>query len=106
MATRSPYAVVRWTHLPTGHAAQADGMWYCRNQGKALQWAHAMARKHLAAKLRRPDQPAVRRSYHLDPGLGGVEPFVVQGGVRLATGRDNVAAFLAGRIPGPSTSHP
>jgi hypothetical protein len=100
MVTQSPYAVVRWTHLPTGTTAQVDGF-LGKRPGNNLKWAHVMARKHLLAKLCRPaETPAIRRSYYLNPCLG-IEPFVIQDGVRLAVGMDEINAMLDGKIPEP-----
>ena len=80
---RAPYAVVRWTHVPTGLTAKADGMLACRNQAKGLRWAQGMARRHLVAKLHRPELTPIRRTYHLDPPWG-IEPYIRQDGVMLA----------------------
>lgn len=95
------FTIVRWTHLPTGVTAQADGEDHARTIHARVRWAHDMARKHLAAKLCRPEVTPIRRTYHLNPPLG-LEPFVSQGGVKLAVGREAVLAVLDGRIPEPT----
>lgn len=101
MITRAPYAVVRWTHLPTGVTAQADGYDHARNIHQRVRWAAAMARKHLLAKLCRPEVAPIRRTYQLDPPWD-MEPHIRQDGQRFAEGREAVLAVLAGRIPDPA----
>lgn len=95
------FAVVRWTHLPTGVTAQADGYPHARNIRDRVRWASAMARKLLLGKLCRSEVAPIRRSYHIDP-WPGVPSFIEQGGVKLAVGREAVLAVLAGRIPEPA----
>lgn len=94
------YTVVRWTHLPTGITAQADGYPHARNIRDRVRWAGAMARKYILAKLCRAEVTPIRRTYYLD-AWPGVPSFVEQGGVKLAVGNEAVLAMLAGRIPEP-----
>jgi hypothetical protein len=87
---------IRLTHLPTGLAAQSLDVAPGRSAGNRMAWYREKAVGLLIARLNRPRQTSIRRTYDLAPPLG-IEPNIRQDGQRIATGRDEVMAFLDGR---------
>lgn len=102
MSWRRPVPKVTLTHKPTGVSASVDLLCFGRNQSKAVAPATAACHRMLLSKLANspaPHQPC--RSYHLHTYLG-VEPFVEQGGRKIAVGMPAIEAMLAGRISPPT----
>jgi hypothetical protein len=63
--------------------------------GDRMAWYREKAVGLLLARLNRPSQTQIRRTYDLAPPLE-IPPNIRQGGRRVATGKHDVQAFLRG----------
>lgn len=83
------------THMPTGITARSMYTAPGRSDGDRMAWYREKAVGLLLARLNRPRQTQIRRTYDLAPPLR-IDPNIRQGDRLIATGMYEVQAFLRG----------